>query len=358
MKDFNDKRFLDTGADNKENEKRSPIKLPGMDYSDQEKTDSPHPAKSGYINEQEIKSQDKINPPYENKTASAEQELAVSTKKEASGSRYIIGIFLLIVLLVVSIFLNCYFYTNISELRHRIETKSKDVESIAIEKEDRSKERAAFEEKIDSLKGDLLDSSQAVERMKKEKETVLTQLDKSAQEIATLKKTIEEKEKEIKSISDETKNYYNASKKGQAKIKDLENSLTERENEINSLKINLAQKVLEGTKKEIDSIYDVALLNIKSGMYDEALRNFNKILELDGNNAEAHYNIALIYEEVKNDPEAAIQHYQKYCQLKPNAEDLYEIKAKIASHNRTVEQELGDATDLKNLKSLKQPMDQ
>jgi tetratricopeptide (TPR) repeat protein len=47
------------------------------------------------------------------------------------------------------------------------------------------------------------------------------------------------------------------------------------------------------------------------------------------NNADAHYNLGLLYKDVKQDPDKAIMHLSKYLELKPDAEDKEEVQGWI-----------------------------
>ena len=67
----------------------------------------------------------------------------------------------------------------------------------------------------------------------------------------------------------------------------------------------------------------------QANLYDEAIEAYEKSLTFDQNNAEAHYNLGLLYDKVKTDPEKAVLHYKKYLELKPDAEDKEEIETWI-----------------------------
>ncbi|MCK5451303.1 MAG: tetratricopeptide repeat protein, partial [Candidatus Omnitrophica bacterium] len=58
-------------------------------------------------------------------------------------------------------------------------------------------------------------------------------------------------------------------------------------------------------------------------------------LDLKGPNADIHYNLALIYDQVKKDAPKAIKHYKEYLRLNPDALDIYEIKMRIESLQRS-----------------------
>jgi tetratricopeptide (TPR) repeat protein len=85
---------------------------------------------------------------------------------------------------------------------------------------------------------------------------------------------------------------------------------------------------LEATLKKERALfhYNLAVAYTKSKLYDDAIESYEKSLALNPNNADAHYNLGLLYSDVKNNPEKAAKHYKKYLELKPNAEDRDEVQ--------------------------------
>ncbi len=55
--------------------------------------------------------------------------------------------------------------------------------------------------------------------------------------------------------------------------------------------------------------------------YPGAIEAFEKALEVNPQSASAHFELAWLYEQKQGDPAAAIYHYQKYLQLRPQAEN-------------------------------------
>lgn len=77
--------------------------------------------------------------------------------------------------------------------------------------------------------------------------------------------------------------------------------------------------------------YNLGVAYSQAEMFDEAVVEYGKSLEFDPDNPEAHYNLGVLYADLKNDPDAAIGHYQKYLQLNPKAKDREEVQAAIES---------------------------
>ena len=68
----------------------------------------------------------------------------------------------------------------------------------------------------------------------------------------------------------------------------------------------------------------------QSGMdWDGAIRSFERALQSNPNNASAHFELGLIYDRKKNDPAAAIYHYQKHLTLRTNSPNSDRIVEQI-----------------------------
>jgi len=75
--------------------------------------------------------------------------------------------------------------------------------------------------------------------------------------------------------------------------------------------------------------YNLAVAYTKAQFYDEAVEEYEKSLQFDIKNADAHYNLGLLCQNTKHDLDKAAVHYKKYLELKPDAEDAEEVKGLI-----------------------------
>jgi tetratricopeptide (TPR) repeat protein len=75
---------------------------------------------------------------------------------------------------------------------------------------------------------------------------------------------------------------------------------------------------------------------LRQGRNQEALADFNKVLDKRGlNNApESHLELGLIYQQHINDPIAAIYHFRKYRELKPNSPQSDLIRQRLEASMR------------------------
>jgi LysM repeat protein len=65
--------------------------------------------------------------------------------------------------------------------------------------------------------------------------------------------------------------------------------------------------------------------------YDGAVEAFEQSLEANPHSAQAHYQLAMLFGEKKNDPAAAIYHYQKYLDFDPKAPNSEIVKQHITT---------------------------
>lgn len=85
---------------------------------------------------------------------------------------------------------------------------------------------------------------------------------------------------------------------------------------------------LERTLKTERSLYqyNLGVVYAQGKRYDEAIEAYRKSIELNPKNAEAHYNLGLLFDRVKSLPDRAAWHYRRYLELKPQAEDRDEVQ--------------------------------
>lgn len=97
-------------------------------------------------------------------------------------------------------------------------------------------------------------------------------------------------------------------------------------------------KFLEETlkKERVVFYYNLGVAYSKAKLYEEAIEAYKKSLTLDATNPEANYNLALLYEKVKQEPEIAVLYYRKYLKLRPDANDKKEVLEEIGNLNTEI----------------------
>ncbi|MGE5681147.1 MAG: tetratricopeptide repeat protein, partial [Bacillota bacterium] len=79
---------------------------------------------------------------------------------------------------------------------------------------------------------------------------------------------------------------------------------------------NILIKMHNDIPNDIDVTYFLAVTKSKTGCYQDAVSLFNDVLSLDKSHIEAHYNVALAYQNLEM-IEQALFHYQRALELNP-----------------------------------------
>lgn len=91
-----------------------------------------------------------------------------------------------------------------------------------------------------------------------------------------------------------------------------------------------ANKDLKRLKKETaDMHYNLGTIFQRQSQWNEAIREYEKVLETRPDDGDVHYNLALIYDSIKNDRFKAIQHYEEYLGINPDGENAVKVKERV-----------------------------
>jgi len=87
--------------------------------------------------------------------------------------------------------------------------------------------------------------------------------------------------------------------------------------------ISLLKNAIESGKKgkvkdESRMLYNMGCVYREAGSFKKAERSFLEALKLDPNDADTHYNLAVLYEEDFNNKIAAINHYKLFLEIAPD----------------------------------------
>ncbi len=94
-------------------------------------------------------------------------------------------------------------------------------------------------------------------------------------------------------------------------------SVLEEQNRINNETIARYRRALELNPNDAEAHYILALTYYTKGALDDAIAEFQVALRLDFNNADVHYNLACVY-SLKNEKSQAIEHLGEAVRLNPN----------------------------------------
>jgi chromosome segregation ATPase len=86
----------------------------------------------------------------------------------------------------------------------------------------------------------------------------------------------------------------------------------------------------------IDMHYNLGVVLTKQKNYTGAVKEYEKVLTLSPNDEDAHYNLAILYDEIFKDSKKALEHYRSYLRIKPDASDAVNVQKWIVDKEAEV----------------------
>ena len=213
--------------------------------------------------------------------------------------------------------------------------------------------RQSVERRLDSMKSLLSKAETAAMQLKKEKEIILREKEKIQAETLKYMTRNNDLEKEREDLASRLKRVdglIGTNKNEITKIQtdmdaQIKRILLHREKEQKVLRLQ-RQRLLESVRKHEETIekerslyhYDLGVAYAKAGFMRDSMREYEEAIKSDGTNADAHYNLALMYKNVEANYNRAALHFRRYLELRPDAEDAVWVQETI---NRMYDLDLG-----------------
>jgi len=204
-------------------------------------------------------------------------------------------------------------------------------------------ENRALVDDNERLKRDRLNIMDEIRKTKQEKASLIKKIrllsndeqerEKSFQEeIGALEKTNQEQSEygdsllvRINELENETETMtalYGELAGSDAKCRKLQRMLKEAEMGLGLAVINAPANRFQEARFH----YNRGVVAYNSKKWRQAMREFKLALEKNPLDADAHFNLAMIYDVIKNEREKAIEHYLRYVELKPKSPDAATVK--------------------------------
>lgn len=122
-------------------------------------------------------------------------------------------------------------------------------------------------------------------------------------------------EKEIEDLRDQLKGLKDQAVQGAA----LEQERGRLEKELQSLE-------KERRKERSSYFYNLGVIYTRNGLFRKAEEMYQKALELDPADPQAHYNLAVIYDAHLAETKKAVQHYERFMKLSPDEKARRKVK--------------------------------
>lgn len=190
-------------------------------------------------------------------------------------------------------------------------------------------------------KSELINTEEELKRLQLVKESLTKQNDKYQADVISYL-ALNSK------LSDENEEYGNNLRKAQKVIEDnaaelqrLKNLLDSPDGTSKTAKPAVSGKerdILLKKIKKLESLltkersyyhYNLGVSYTKSELYDEAIKEYKAALKLNPNDPDTNYNLGILYDKYKNNPDTAAIYYKKYLQLNPKAVDKEEVESWI-----------------------------
>lgn len=133
----------------------------------------------------------------------------------------------------------------------------------------------------------------------------------------------------------------------EGRISDMKKALKKNQKLTNRLK-KIAQKkdVIEGQLQHMEASlknealkfhYNLGLSYDHSRDYKKACKEYMEALKIAPDDADSHYNLAVVYDDHLKDKKKAIEHYERYLKLRPASRDAEKIEYWIVRAKKDIE---------------------
>jgi len=219
----------------------------------------------------------------------------------------ILASLLLLVFLILGWLKNNTLNSQLKQSSNLLQRVQAEIEELKAEKDKVTKEK-------EKLQADTLSYLALNTRLEEEK-------NKSQNNFEESKKMIMVREKELKGIKEKINDFEKQIAEKKAELSRKEGLVKEKE------KLKRKMILVGNILKKERSLYhyNLGVAYSQAKLYDEAIEEYEKSLKYGSLNADAHYNLGLLYENIKKVPERAIEHYRKYLEIKPDAADKEEV---------------------------------
>ncbi len=242
-------------------------------------------------------------------------------------------------------------------LYSNLQTTTRVTQSLRTELEALRQEKSSFEQKAQSGEQKVQDLSSELTTLKEDKTAVTQKYDELKQQVESSEKMLEAQNKKIfelgrrlkeadekikrhKKASDNLEQQTKSAKANPAMtaeyVKLVESQWLAAESKTQELKGDLDKSLselsgynLERQKMRSDTAtmhYNLAVILTNQQNYEAAIREYLKVLELRPNDADAHYNLGIIYDDYSKNHEKAIEHYRQFVRVSPDSPETNKVK--------------------------------
>lgn len=247
---------------------------------------------------------------------------------------------LIFLIMTIGAGMAAYFY--FAQQQKRIQSKESEILNLKSAQETLKAQMADIEAAQKKLAEDNARMAQEAEKYTGEKNVILTQVRSSVSafevfrkdatdEIAKLKESLSGLENEKKNLSEKLEATEMAKTEEREALEAEIKTLNERIDDHKKTELELA-KNLEA-KERVPIVvqnakmhYNLGNFYFRNKQYKSAAEEYKQAIAYTPDDADMHYNLALVSDEYIGDYATAIDHYRKYVQLNPKAKDAKKVQ--------------------------------
>lgn len=254
-------------------------------------------------------------------------------------------IFLAILTLVFVMLVGGFGYFYVSDQQKKIDAKENELQNL-------KNAQATFESRIQELEGNqkkLSDDNarlvQETEKYASEKSVILNQVKTSVASFEVFRKDATDEivklKDSVKGLEDEKKNLTEKLSATESGAKEERKMLEERIGDL-SRQIDEHKKIEEQLSKSIEVKervpivmqsaklhYNLGNFYFRQKQYRTAIEEYKEALQYTPEDADIHYNLAVVSDDYLADAATAMDHYRKYMELNPKAKDFKKIQLRV-----------------------------
>lgn len=189
-------------------------------------------------------------------------------------------------------------------------------------------ENSAYKKELESLKAELEQASSQIQEKDKSFAAVLKDKQKPLEELRKqgegLLKQVDENKARVKEILELNERLRERNEKLLVDNKILKKKVNE--NARKTFRVAVLNNRL--VKDSSVAHYNLGVLYSQKQQYEDAVTEFNKVLELKPDDSATHYNLGLIYAEYLNNKAKAISHFKRYIAVAPKDDKDVELAKK------------------------------
>ena len=236
------------------------------------------------------------------------------------------------------------------KLRGERDMLAENYSQLKVSFQDVSRKRKLLESEARHLRGELQKTVEANPRYQK----LDTENKTSQSENKSLKESVKSLTDKLKKANERLKKIagrdINVSRQIQGYRQNLKH-LDDERNRLAATNKNMNQSVQEAPrrfremadqnktllKETAEMHYNLGVFYTENKNYSLAVKEFNRALDFNPDNAKVHYNLGYLYSEELDKHEEAMAHFQRYLEIDPNSKESNEVRGYM-----TVRQVYGD----------------